>query len=271
MFHRWLRSELRGGLVAVGLLSAVFGGGSEAWGATVGVFAAPGVSDTAFEAWDVVAALGASGDEVVRVSSLSSAVLRGAVVDLDVLVVAQYEAGSMLGGSASESYDVLYEYVSSGGGLVVAGERSSRGLTLLNRVFDLGFEYTRDPGLSELGLVDASGVFASGPEVLGVDSSALAKATRVDGAGLEMFYGVSGWSGAFGGEVGAGRFVHLGVVTRGDAGLGEDDEAVLGLAAAYALGEAGDPVVIPLPGSVWAGIVLLMGFVSIRVWRRRMY
>ncbi|QDU71913.1 hypothetical protein [Mucisphaera calidilacus] len=257
-------TELRGGwrvIVVMALLLLC----ARVSGKTVGIAGVAGLSEVSVYGSPVVIAVADPGDAVVLVPSLATGVLEDVLATVDLMVIAQLDDERLGGGLRPGGRDLLARYVETGGGLLVMGRGSSGGVSLLDRVFGWSLGPVRETGVATTTLV-ADGVLGGGPAEVAVDPSGLVKPWRVDEAGLISVYADRGWSGVVVGEIGDGRVGYVSMDTRLSALLGPESLGVIERVSVYAAGA--EPVVIPLPGSVWAGIVLLTGLVVYR-WLRR--
>lgn len=168
--------------------------------------------DIGDEATEIQAALQSQGNTVTTFSGISAAAFSAALADQDALVIPELENANLNADLTPAARAVIANFVSGGGGLILAADSGSNDTALLNAVF--GFTLTDGtvaPGTSLLSPAGAAGTpFAGGPATLPDNNLVSALTTASLPAGARSVYNVGTDTTVAAIGFGAGNVVFLG-------------------------------------------------------------
>jgi hypothetical protein len=90
------------------------------------------------EANEILAALQSQGHTVTTFTGITDTDFRNALVDQDALVIPELELGDLGAALTPQAQAVIANFVSGGGGLIIAGQSGANDTSFLNTVFSFG-------------------------------------------------------------------------------------------------------------------------------------
>ncbi|MEQ9460156.1 MAG: hypothetical protein RIG82_04315 [Phycisphaeraceae bacterium] len=226
---------------------------------TVSFYANPSVTSQQVLDAPIAQRLAAEGDTLTVFDDFSPPSLALTLAATDLLVLDQYTTGSLMAGMAFSAREDVRNYVAQGGGVLIAGTRSSQALSAINFFFGTAVKYALDPGSTSTTLEFTGAPFDVAPVSITTSADALTLKSTFSPS-LISFYGDTDLSSVFGGFFGDGAFVYMGIPSQSAEAI----EGPLADAIAASADFAVDARLIPLPSSSAAGILLLAGLAT---WR----